>query len=36
LSSTSWSERRRTRTVALTSTGYAVLIAAAAAYNALV
>ncbi|MEU4739968.1 hypothetical protein AB0G02_05805 [Actinosynnema sp. NPDC023658] len=35
LSFTTWSERERTRTVALASAGYAALIAAAAAYNAL-
>ncbi|WP_274383580.1 hypothetical protein [Saccharothrix deserti] len=36
LSLTAWSEQRRTRTVALASAGYCALIAAAAAYNALV
>ncbi|MFI9010279.1 hypothetical protein ACIGNX_23900 [Actinosynnema sp. NPDC053489] len=36
LGRTGWSERRRVRTVALASTGYCALIAAAAAYNALV
>ncbi|MCE7000583.1 hypothetical protein LZG04_38080 [Saccharothrix sp. S26] len=36
LSFTTWSEHQRTRTVALASTAYCALIAAAAAYNALV
>ncbi|MFJ6672233.1 hypothetical protein ACIQMJ_14080 [Actinosynnema sp. NPDC091369] len=36
LSSTTWSEHKRTRTVALASIFHGVLIAAAAAYNALV
>ncbi|ONI83332.1 hypothetical protein ALI22I_32910 [Saccharothrix sp. ALI-22-I] len=35
LSFTTWSERRRTRAVALASAGYCALIAAAAGYNAL-
>jgi hypothetical protein len=35
LSRTTWTERRRTRTVALASAGYCALIAAAAGYNAL-
>lgn len=36
LGRTTWTERRRTRTVVLASVGYCALIAAAAAYNALV
>jgi hypothetical protein len=36
LSLTTWSERHRTRTVALVSIAYCALIAAAAAYNAFV
>lgn len=36
LSLTTWSERHRTRTVALVSIAYRALIAAAAAYNAFV